>query len=52
MVLFLILFFFFLQSDMKKNLSDDTNWNSLFLNPNAILETVATRYGVKKVKNS
>lgn len=33
---------------MKKNLSDDTNWNSLFLNPNAILETVATRYGVKK----
>lgn len=34
---------------MKKNLSDDTNWNTLFLNPNTILEQIAARYNIKKV---
>lgn len=35
---------------MKKNLADETNWNTLFLNPNTILETVAARFNIKKVR--
>ncbi|KAL4495586.1 hypothetical protein ABPG72_014055 [Tetrahymena utriculariae] len=36
------------KSELKKSLNDDTNWNTLFLNPNTILETVASRYNIKK----
>ncbi len=35
---------------MRKRLEDSTNWNSLFLNPDTILETIARKFNVKKVK--
>jgi multiple RNA-binding domain-containing protein 1 len=31
-----------------KNLDDDTSWNSLFLNPNTVMEYVAQEYGITK----
>jgi len=34
--------------EMLKRLNDDTNWNTLFLNPNTILNEMAQRYNLKK----
>lgn len=28
--------------EMRKKLEDKTNWNTLFLNPNSILEAIST----------
>lgn len=36
---------------MRKKLEDQTNWNTLFLNPNSILESIASKFSMKKVKN-
>jgi len=33
---------------MLKKLEDTTNWNTLFLNPNAVLESISKRFGLKK----
>lgn len=33
---------------MLKRLEDDTNWNTLFLNPNSILEAVSKELAIKK----
>jgi multiple RNA-binding domain-containing protein 1 len=32
-----------------KNLNDNTSWNSLFLNPNTVMEYVAQEYGLTKL---
>ena len=37
------------KSEMLRRLNDDTNWNTLFLNPNTILNEMAQRYNIKKV---
>ncbi|KRX11111.1 hypothetical protein PPERSA_05220 [Pseudocohnilembus persalinus] len=34
--------------EMRKKLDDKTNWNTLFLNPNSILEAIANTYNVRK----
>ena len=34
---------------MLKNLDDQTNWNTLFLNPNTVLSEITQRYNIKKV---
>ncbi|EGR30188.1 rbd protein, putative [Ichthyophthirius multifiliis] len=34
--------------ELKQKLKDDSNWNTLFLNPNSILETISKRYDLKK----
>ena len=33
---------------MLNRLEDQTSWNTLFLNPNSILEAVAQKYNLKK----
>jgi multiple RNA-binding domain-containing protein 1 len=33
---------------MLTRLEDPVNWNSIFLNPNSILESISKKYGVKK----
>ena len=33
---------------MLQRLEDPTSWNTMFLNPNSILESVSRKYGVKK----
>ncbi len=33
---------------MRKKLTDSSNWNSLFLNPNSILDHIAQAYNVPK----
>lgn len=35
---------------MLKRMEDDTNWNSLFLNPNTIIAEMEERFNIKKVK--
>jgi multiple RNA-binding domain-containing protein 1 len=34
--------------DMLERLEDQTSWNTLFLNPNSILESVSRKYNLKK----
>lgn len=34
---------------MLARLEDDTNWNTLFLNPNSVLEAVKHKFNLKKV---
>lgn len=34
--------------DMLKKLEDPTSWNTLFLNPNTIVESMASRYNLSK----
>jgi len=36
------------KADLLKRLDDDTNWNTLFLNPNTILAEMADRLNIKK----
>ena len=36
------------KEEFIKNLNDDTSWNSLFLNPNTVMEYVASEYGLTK----
>lgn len=36
------------KSEMLKKLDDTSSWNTVFLNPNSILECVSQKYGVKK----
>lgn len=36
------------RKDMLNRLEDQTSWNTLFLNPNSILEAVAQKYNLKK----
>jgi len=31
-----------------KKLEDDTNWNTLFLNPNAVLAAISKKFGIQK----
>jgi hypothetical protein len=33
---------------MRKKLDDTTNWNTLFLNPNTILEHISKKLGITK----
>jgi len=35
---------------MRQKLNDTTNWNSLFLNPNTILERVSRKLKVPKAE--
>lgn len=35
---------------MRQKLNDTTNWNTLFLNPNTILERVARKLKVSKAE--
>ena len=30
--------------EMRKKLKDETNWNTLFLNPNTILESISSKF--------
>jgi multiple RNA-binding domain-containing protein 1 len=34
--------------EMRKRLEDTTNWNTLFLNPNTLLEHMAQKHGITK----
>jgi multiple RNA-binding domain-containing protein 1 len=36
--------------EMRQKLNDTTNWNTLFLNPNTILERVARKLKVTKAE--
>ena len=36
------------KEEFQKNLEDDASWNSLFLNPNTVMEYVAHEYGLTK----
>lgn len=36
--------------NLMKNLKDETNWNTLFLNPNTILEYIHTKFGLTKAE--
>jgi multiple RNA-binding domain-containing protein 1 len=35
---------------MRKRLDDTTSWNTLFLNPNTLLEHMAKQHGVTKAE--
>lgn len=37
------------REEFLKNLNDDRSWNSLFLNPNTVMEYVAQEYGLSKL---
>ena len=37
------------KEEFLKNLEDDSSWNSLFLNPNTVMEYVAQEYGLTKL---
>lgn len=37
------------REEFLKNLNDNTAWNSLFLNPNTVMEYVAQEYGLSKL---
>ena len=37
--------------DLMKNLKDETNWNTLFLNPNTVLSYITEKFGITKVYN-
>lgn len=37
------------REEFLKNLNDNTSWNSLFLNPNTVMEYVAQEYGLTKI---
>lgn len=37
------------QLEMLSKLKDDTNWNTLFLNPNSVLEAIKHKFNLKKV---
>lgn len=37
------------KEEFLKNLEDDASWNSLFLNPNTVMEYVAREYGMTKI---
>ena len=36
------------KKQMIAKLNDTSNWNTLFLNPNSILEAIATKFNVEK----
>jgi len=38
------------KGELLKRLNDDTNWNTLFLNPNTILAEMSERLNIKKVR--
>lgn len=33
---------------MRNKLNDTTNWNTLFLNPNTVLESISKKLGITK----
>lgn len=38
----------FKKAELLKKIYDQTNWNSLFLNPNTILQKMAEKFGLQK----
>lgn len=36
------------KAELKRKLKDETNWNTLFLNPNTILESIGSKFSLKK----